>query len=264
MRLIVCVPRWGHEHLPVAEFLDRAAASGFDGVEMGLVEDFDLERACRERGLKLVVQLHSAGQDAAAHGSGLTSAIARAAATGALLVNAHAGSDAFSLADNLRVIATALDAAAAAAAGVALTIETHRSRATATATATRELLLAEPRLRLTADLSHWLCVHAGLDAHRAALDLALSRSDHVHARVGNRNGPQVADPRAPLWQAELHQHLAWWSTIIERHRAAGANHLTVTCEHGPPTYQVCDPWTGQPLADQWQVNCWMAEQIRRC
>lgn len=260
MRLIVCVPRWGQEHLTISEFLDRAVASGFDGVEMGLDAQVDSGAECRARGLALIVQLHSGGTDALTHGASLATGIQRAAAAGALLVNAHAGSDAFTHAENLRVIATALDAAAAA--GIALTIETHRARATATATATRELLHAEPRLRLAADLSHWVCVHAGLDAHRAAVELALSRTAHLHARVGHRNGPQVTDPRAPLWANELAQHLAWWSGVIARHHAAGAPHLTVTCEHGPPSYQVCDPWSGRPLADQWEVNTWMAGQVR--
>lgn len=260
MRLIVCVPRWGQEHQPLGEFLDRAVASGFDGVEMGLDAQVDVGAACRGRGLALIVQLHSGGADAQAHGTSLTAGIQRAAAAGALLVNAHAGSDAFTHAENLQVIATAIDAAAAA--GIPLTIETHRARATATAMATRELLHAEPRLRLAADLSHWVCVHAGLDAHRAAVELALSRTAHLHARVGHRNGPQVADPRAPMWVNELTQHLAWWSGVIARHHAAGAAQLTVTCEHGPPSYQVCDPWSGRPLADQWEVNTWMAGQVR--
>jgi hypothetical protein len=94
------------------------------------------------------------------------------------------------------------------------------------------------------------------------VDLALERSDHIHARVGHRNGPQVADPRSPLWRTELDEHFAWWRRIAEHRRAAGAPRLTITCEHGPPSYQVCDPWSGQPLADQWEVNTWMAGQIR--
>jgi len=36
------------------------------------------------------------------------------------------------------------------------------------------------------------------------------------------------------------------------------NQVTMTPEHGPPNYQVCDPRTEKPLADIWDVNHWVA------
>ncbi|HAS19048.1 MAG TPA: xylose isomerase, partial [Flavobacteriaceae bacterium] len=44
----------------------------------------------------------------------------------------------------------------------------------------------------------------------------LNRTEHVHARVGFEEGPQVNDPQAPEWKKALERHLNLWETIAKR------------------------------------------------
>lgn len=95
-----------------------------------------------------------------------------------------------------------------------------------------------------------------------AVALAVSRTDHLHARVGHSQGAQVSDPRAPEWSGALDAHLSWWDAIVARHRAEGTD-LGVTLEFGPPPYLPTLPFSGQPVADQWGLNLWLQQTLRR-
>ena len=95
-----------------------------------------------------------------------------------------------------------------------------------------------------------------------AVDLAISRSDHIHARVGQPQAPQVSDPRAPEWQQALNAHLAWWDRIVALKKAAGAP-LTMLSEFGPVPYTPALPYTREPVSDAWQINVWMMELFRK-
>ena len=48
------------------------------------------------------------------------------------------------------------------------------------------------------------------------VNLTLDRTDHIHARIGHPEGPQVNDPRAPEWDDAVKAHVAWWDKIVER------------------------------------------------
>ena len=61
----------------------------------------------------------------------------------------------------------------------------------------------------------------GLEDQRANLDLAITRADYVHARVGYAEGPQIPDPRAPEWQNAVEIHLRLWQQIIDQQKASG-------------------------------------------
>jgi hypothetical protein len=115
-----------------------------------------------------------------------------------------------------------------------------------------------PDLKLAADFSHWCCVHESLlEDQEPALASAIQRSFHLHARVGHPEGPQVSDPRAPEWQPAVEAHLAWWQRIVDHRRRDGAELLTVCPEFGPPDYMPTLPYTRQPVADLWELNCHM-------
>jgi hypothetical protein len=116
---------------------------------------------------------------------------------------------------------------------------------------------------LSADFSHWCVVSESLLADQAeSLGLAIERTDHIHARVGFEEGPQVADPRAPESSAALEAHLGWWDRIIALHRAKGSALVTVAPEFGPSPYMPSLPWTGQPVSDQWATNVRMMGLLR--
>jgi hypothetical protein len=140
--------------------------------------------------------------------------------------------------------------------------ETHRGKFSFAAHVTRQYLQQLPELRITLDVSHWVNVsETYLDDQLDALDLAIERTDHIHARVGYPEGPQVPDPRAPEWQEALHKHLQWWDAVVHRKRKSGEL-LTITPEFGPFPYMVHLPDSGEPIADQSEVNKWMMALLR--
>jgi hypothetical protein len=176
-------------------------------------------------------------------------------------VNCHTGRDIFSSADNARIFRRAVELSTEL--GLPVSHETHRGRATYSAPATRDLLVAVPGLNLTADFSHWCCVHESLLADQAdAVEAAIQASTYIHARVGHREGPQVSDPRAPEWSAEVEAHLGWWKRIAAARRRAGASILAVCPEFGPAPYMPVLPHTRQPVADLWEITLHMKTLIR--
>jgi hypothetical protein len=120
-----------------------------------------------------------------------------------------------------------------------------------------------PDLRITFDVSHWCNVSESLLANQVeTVKIALERADHIHARIGHPEGPQVNDPRAPEWKEMLDAHLVWWDKIIEYKRAKG-DVMTILTEFGPPDYMPTEPYTKKPLADQWAINVFMKDLLRK-
>ena len=135
--------------------------------------------------------------------------------------------------------------------------ETHRGRILFHPQITKKVLESFPKLRLTLDISHWCVVSESLLADQTeAIELALSRTDHVHSRIGFEEGPQVSDPRAPEFERAVKAHFEWWDKIVDMKTAANSP-LTMTTEFGPANYMWTLPYTKQPVADQWAVNVHM-------
>jgi hypothetical protein len=118
-------------------------------------------------------------------------------------------------------------------------------------------------LRLTLDISHWCNVHESLlDDQEDTVALALSRTDHIHTRIGHAEGPQVNDPRAPEWKDAVAAHVGWWDRVVEIKRKEGKR-LTMLTEFGPPDYLPALPFTRQPVANQWEINKYMLDTLRK-
>lgn len=178
-----------------------------------------------------------------------------------LYINNHSGKDYFSFDDNKKFIEHTQ--ALAKETGLLICHETHRGRMLFAAHITRNFLEKYPDLRLTLDISHWCNVHESLLAdQKETIDLALARTEHIHARIGHPEGPQVNDPRAPEWEQTVKQHFEWWDKIVERKRRNGER-VTVLTEFGPPDYMPTYPYTKQPLADQWAINVHMMHLLRK-
>lgn len=178
-----------------------------------------------------------------------------------LYINNHSGKDYFSFDDNSKFIEHTQ--ALAKETGLLICHETHRGRMLFAAHITRNFLEKYPDLRLTLDISHWCNVHESLLAdQKETIDLAISRTEHIHARIGHPEGPQVNDPRAPEWEQTVKQHFEWWDKIVERKRRNGER-VTVLTEFGPPDYMPTYPYTKQPLADQWAINVHMMHLLRK-
>ena len=177
-----------------------------------------------------------------------------------LYINCHSGRDYFTYEQGKSFIdhTTAL----AKSTGIKICHETHRSRLLFAAPVARHYMETIPELRITFDVSHWCNVHESLlEDQSETLDMTLQRVDHIHARIGHAEGPQVNDPRAPEWEHAVKAHLAWWDKVVEIKKQKG-DVLTILTEFGPPDYMPTLPYTRQPLADQWAVNVYMMQLIR--
>ena len=178
-----------------------------------------------------------------------------------LYINCHSGRDYFTYEQGKAFIdhTTALSKST----GIKICHETHRSRLLYSAPVTRHYIEIVPELRITFDVSHWCNVHESLlDDQKETLDMTLQRVDHIHARIGHPEGPQVNDPRAPEWENAVKAHFAWWDKVAEIKKQKGET-LTVLTEFGPADYMPTMPYTRQPLADQWGINVYMMQLLRK-
>jgi hypothetical protein len=180
------------------------------------------------------------------------------------------GSDSWSWGEQERFWPRAI--ALAEASGLAVSFETHRSRSLANPWAMADWLAAFPGLRLTADLSHWCVVAERLmTPELAPIQAMAAHVDHIHARIGHAQGPQVNHPFAPEHHQALAAHLACWKLFAASLANHQADHLgdhqprplTLTPEFGPDGYLPTLPFTNQPVADLLEINTAMALWLRQ-
>lgn len=273
MELKLFKPLWGHPGT-LGEAVDQALAAGFNGIE-GPVPEEAGERAAfkallHSHNLKFIAEVTTGGgyvpRPTAApesHLADLRRGIERSLALSPLFINTQTGLDAWDLSIQIRffeqVIRLEDDY------GITISVETHRSRSTFHPWITRDILRAVPRLKITCDFSHWCCVTERLvmDDDPELLQTMADRCQHVHARVGYDQGPQVPDPRAPEYGLAVARHRAWWEAIWETQRRAGWASSTMTPEFGTDGYLHLEPFTQKPVADLWEVNTWMGRQARQ-
>lgn len=254
---------WGR-NVPWDEFCKRVHDAGYDGIETWAPTDHaaqeEMLRAFKKYSLAYIFLCTGSGADFDTYLVTYKRRLEQAAALRPVLINSHTGKDHFNKAQNEALINVADSISRACQ--IPVTHETHRGRFSFAAHITREYLEQLPHLRLTLDISHWCAVHESmLDDQPEAISLALQRTDHIHARVGHPEGPQVNDPRAPEWEAVVQRHLEWWDSIVAAHRKQHKP-LTFTMEFGPPDYLPTLPYTRQPVADQWDINKHMLNLLK--
>ncbi|MGV3539768.1 MAG: sugar phosphate isomerase/epimerase family protein [Rufibacter sp.] len=258
-------PRWGAKD-PWDAFCQRVKAAGYDGVETTLPnnaqEQQELVAALKKHKLELVVMVLPGASDVSEHKKNFEKILREAVQFKPLFINSQTGKDFFAFQDNKEIIDVATRVSRET--GVKILHETHRGKFSFAAQVTRQFLEALPDLRITLDISHWCNVSESLlENQPEAVAIAISRADHVHARVGHQQGAQVSDPRAPQWQKAVDAHLAWWDKVVTAHTQKGSPYLTITPEFGPPNYMPTHPYTREPLADQWEVNVHMMQLLRK-
>lgn len=266
MNVLFFCPLWGSEQMEFYDFCAKAAGEGYDGIELALPLDDQpgtdsILQALDKHNLKLLAQhWESADPDIETHLDMYRRRLEWQAEAKPEFINSQTGRDWFSFEHNQLIIDAAREVAEKT--GVKIVHETHRGKATFCATTTRSFLEANPDMRLTADFSHWCNVSESLlEDQGDAVAAAAQRAEHIHARVGHPEGPQVNDPRAPEWEDALNAHLAWWDAIYKARTDAGEP-LSVTCEFGPDPYMPAKPYTQEPLADQWEVNVYMMNLLK--
>ncbi len=257
--------KWELGDATLAAFVERCVADGFDGTELflPLLEDdpSDVVALHADAGLDVIAAIVTDGATPDDHLASLERGVAHAEAFAPRKINAHVGRDLFSFDDNVALFERAVELSRAS--GIPVLAETHRSRPTFSAMATRAYLERVPDLRLTFDVSHWFVVHeSDLSDQPDAVAAAIARADHIHARVGHAEGPQIPDPRDPRWRHEVDAHVALWTRVRDRLDREGAASMTITPEFGPVPYMPVGARGSGAVADPWEANVAMRDLLR--
>jgi sugar phosphate isomerase/epimerase len=266
MKILFFCPRWGQEHVEWDAFLQKVKLAGYDGVEASLPYD-EKEKsailsALQKHGLQFIAQhWETVEQDFGLHCTQYRQRLLNLASGKPLFINTQTGKDYYTFEQNLQLIDIAKDVSIET--GVKILHETHRGKFSFAAHITQEYLSKIDDLRITLDISHW-CNTAETFLHdqQEAVELAISRTDHIHSRVGYPEGPQITDPRAPEWKEALDFHLQCWGQVVALKRQQNAEQLTITSEFGAPPYLPLLPYTLQPVVSQWDVNVFMMNLLK--
>jgi sugar phosphate isomerase/epimerase len=265
--LKVLATNWGFQGT-LDEYCNKAKKEGYDGIEiwwpMEQKGQDELFTALKKYGLDvgfLTGGSESNFQQHLDHFKRMIDAAATNTIQRPLYINCHSGRDFFSFEENQAFIDHTLQLSKQT--GILICHETHRSRLLFAAPVAKGYLQKNPEMKVTFDVSHWCNVSESLLQDQAeTLALTLDRVEHIHARIGHPEGPQVNDPRAPEWEAAVKAHFAWWDRVVERKKSTGGL-LTILTEFGPPDYMPTTPYTRQPLADQWDINVYMMHTLRK-
>lgn len=259
--------KWGNADT-MDEFCSKVKKEGYDGIEIwwptAQKDQDEVFQALKKH--KLEVGFLTSGNESNFNDNlnsfkKMIDAAANNKVQQPLYINCHSGKDYFTSDQGRQIIEHTL--ALSKSTGIKICHETHRSRLLYSAPIARQYMESIPGLRITLDISHWCNVHESLLADQPeTVALAIQRADHIHARIGHPEGPQVNDPRAPEWDAAVKAHLSWWDQIVALKKQKGET-LTILTEFGPPDYMPTEPYTRKPLADQWAINVYMMQLLRQ-
>jgi len=266
MEIKILSPLWGHEHLPLEAFLEKIRAEGYDGIDTWVPADpndkFFLYDYLQKHGMVIVTHQHQAeGKDFDQFKASFLRNLNLCAEPNPVLINSHTGRDYFTVEQHLQLIDIALDFTAKT--GIAVAHETHRGRLGYSPQMLAELFTLRKEFVITADFSHWVCVtESMLENFESVVAEAIQRSRYVHTRVGFEEGPQIPHPDAPEWRYALDKFLSWWDRIIEANAQRGCKILPLATEFGPQPYMPSIPFSNQPVADLFEINCYMKRLLK--
>jgi sugar phosphate isomerase/epimerase len=264
MDILFFCTRWGAEQIPWDAFLQQVKNAGYDGVETSFTldekENEEIIDKARQYNLKVIAQQwDSVEPDFKKHKKEYADRLKVMANLDPLFITSHSGKDYYTFDQNCELLILARDISLSS--GVRIIHETHRGKFSFAAHVTRDYLEALPWLHLTLDVSHWCVVAESYLADQPkALSLALERTRHIHARVGFTEGPQVADPRDPIWKEALQFHLNCWDKVVDLRRSAGDTYCTVTTEFGPFPYLPLEPNSNSDR--QWKTNLYVKNLLK--
>lgn len=258
---------WGMEEPTLEKKLKKIKQAGFNGVEMMVTLEKagqnELGALLRDLELELIASQWAAiGNTFKEYLESFEAHLYANAQLNPLFSNSQTGKDYYSPEQTSLLIQRADQIAQET--GVPVLHETHRGKFTFHTRSTEYFLQQFPNLRIAADFSHWCNVcESYLQDQPEIMELAISRTDHIHARVGHPQSAQVSDPRAPEWQEALQHHLNWWDAIIANHQRKGSKIFTICPEFGPYPYMPEEPFSRKPLADLWETNLYMKDLLQK-
>jgi sugar phosphate isomerase/epimerase len=262
-------PRWGSENLSWDELLVKIKNEGYDGVEYGIANETtsdelsDVWEKIDNYQLEVIPQHYGTyDADFTKHYDRYCAWLELVKPFPAIKIDSQTGKDFFTFEQNKQLVDAAVKHTQDC--GVEVYHETHRNKFTFAAHITKDYLERIPYLKITLDASHWVNVaESYLEDQQEAMAIAIQRTEHIHARVGYPEGPQISDPRAPEWKEALDVHIAWWDKILNRKKAENPDAVvTITPEFGPYPYMVHMPHSQTPIADQWAVNKHMKDILK--
>ena len=278
MDILITKSDWGIEHLGDTKTrLEAISQAGFDGIECFFV---DMEPA-RFNARRAELGLSFTGGFVAPTPEAFRAGLARMLRFDPILINCHGGRDYHSHNESVEFLTECMRVARSET-DVQVVFESHRRCNLYSPWATERLVNALPDLRITADFSHFAVVSEGdmttsaasepdesgvialvPDPRKAAMmEAAISRADHIHARVGDLHWPQVIDPRIGEGLKWTEHFEGWWDRIIDRARSEGRPWMTINPEYGPVPYTIADSATGVGLTDHWDLAVWAKDRLR--
>jgi sugar phosphate isomerase/epimerase len=267
MKIYFFCPRWGSEHISWKDFCSQVSAAGYSGIETPIPLEpesrDEIKDALEQYGLLLIGQYYqSFEKDFQTHKSNFRLHLENMRLLDCMLIDSQTGKDYYSMAQNVELFQIAHQFSIES--GITIAHETHRNKALYAAHRFGELVENFPKLKITADFFHWCCVSESLLEQQAeVMRVAISKAVHIHARVGHEESPQVSDPSAPEYREAFSAHLQWWDRIVSLRREQGASFATITPEFGPPPYMPTIPFSKTPLANQWELNLFMMDYLKK-
>nr|WP_294898162.1 sugar phosphate isomerase/epimerase [uncultured Pedobacter sp.] len=267
-------PRWGSEDLAWNDFLDKVIASGYDGVEVYPLlrpeEKPAMLQALEHTGLdySLLHTVQKEGKNFDKYCDALERNLYELITFQTdhikpKFITSQTGREYFTK-DQMETCFSICDAVSSKS-GIPIYQETHRNKWSFAAHVVESYLKDERfnKVKLALDFSHWVCVSESyLEDQEMAIDLAIERAVHIHARVGPPEGPQVTDPRTPENKEALDFHLLWWDKWIAYLTKVGIEECTITPEFGSYPYMPHQIGSTKPIAKQWEINCWMKDFLK--
>jgi len=267
MQIKFFCPKWGSDNITWDNFCAKVKAAGFDGVETPVPFDADecheIADALKKYELLLIGQYYqSFEKDLELQKQSYKKHLESIGRLKPIFIDSQTGKDYFTSAQNSELFKLATEFTEQT--GIVVAHETHRNKALFAAHVAKQLLDENQEIVITADFSHWCNVSESLlEDQEEAVDAAISRTLHIHARVGHAESAQVNDPRAPEWATEVQAHLNWWDKIVQHRLKSGTQLTTITPEFGPAPYMPALPYTKMPVASQWDINVYMMNLLKK-
>lgn len=271
MKLEIFKTMWGFEG-DFETACREAQEAGFNGIEGRSPLDHDERnhwKACLEKyDLLFIAEIVTGGDFVPArhdslqkHINDVEEGIKNSLELNPRFMTCMGGCDAWSEEDSMAFFKRAMDIAKKYK--IEISFETHRSRSLFTPWVTRRMVEALPQMKLTLDISHWCVVAERLmDTELDTIRAVAPHVHHFHARVGYAQGAQVPHPAAPEYKEALLSHQECWEIAWDAQSVDEMQITTMTPEFGPDGYLHTLPFTNVPVADLWEINCWMAETER--
>ena len=256
---------WGFNE-QIETFVKKAKSSGYDGVEIWAPKDsikqIEISNILKNYNMKVIFLCGS--NPSLTFKKSLDEYekyLKNTLELRPIAVNSHTGSDFYNFNQNMAFLELAEKLSNEYK--IPVYHETHRGRFSYSIPETIRYLEKKETLNLTLDISHWIVVHESLlDNREEFLKKIIQRSNHIHARVGFEEGPQINDPSAPEWEKVIERHLDIWEAVIQKTWNENKS-ATITTEFGPPGYMPTLPFTQKPVSDQWKANVFIMNKLKK-